>query len=77
MMKLTPEHPHDVGVEEQTPDQSHIEGAELLTNEARHILRSRGFTDREIEEWAWTYIADERSGDVGSFLDWIDAREHR
>ena len=75
MKNIQPEHPHDAGIEEETPDQSHMEGAELLANEARPMLRARGFSDDEIEEWAWTYISEEGSGDVASFIDWIVARE--
>lgn len=59
------------------PDQAHIEGAELLANQARPILSHLGFTDDEINEWALTYIAENRSGDVGSFLSWVSAVERR
>lgn len=75
MKDLKPEHPQDAGVESRLPDFSHIEGAELLANEARDLLRSQGFTDQEIEEWAHTYIADEHSGDVASFVQWISQQE--
>lgn len=75
MPSLKPEHPHDAGVQEEDPDASHIEGAELLANEARPLLSSRGFTDDEINEWALTYIADEGSGDLAAFLAWIENAE--
>lgn len=75
MQNLTPEHPADAGIETHLPDLSHIEGSELLANESRHLLRKRGFSDQEIEEWAHTYIADQHTGDVASFVAWIDARE--
>jgi hypothetical protein len=73
---LEPEHPHDAGLQEETPDQSHIEGAELLANQSRALLRRLGFTDDEINEWALTYIAENRSGDVETFLTWISAIEN-
>ena len=76
MSRLQPEHPHDAGIEEEVPDQSHIEGAELLANETRAALREQGFTDTEIDEWALTYVAESGSGDSESFLAWIAAREH-
>jgi len=75
MRNLQPEHPHDAGIAEAVPDQSHIEGAELLSNESRQVLRSKGFTDREIEEWSWSYIAERGSGDVESFLSWMEDKE--
>jgi len=75
MNELTPEHPTKVGIPRQIPDPSHIEGAELLANEARPRLRSRGFDDDEILEWAEAYIDRERTGDVDSFLRWIEERE--
>jgi len=75
MTQLTPEHPHDAGIQEQIPDQSHIEGAELLASEARPTLRQLSFTDDEIDEWALTYITEEHSGDVKSFLEWVSRVE--
>jgi hypothetical protein len=75
MNHLKPEHPEDAGVKSRVPDLSHTEGAELLANESRDFLNRQGFTDEEIEEWAHTYIADERSGDVTSFVEWIMKRE--
>lgn len=75
MERLTPEHPKDAGLETHVPDFSHVEGAELLANESRDLLRGQGFTDAEIEEWAHTYIADEHTGDLDSFLAWIADRE--
>ncbi|MCZ7534368.1 MAG: hypothetical protein M5U23_13400 [Acidimicrobiia bacterium] len=75
-MDLTPEHPHDAGIEEQIPDSSRIEGAETLANAARSILGEQGFTDDEINEWALTYISLNHSGDLGSFLQWVSDKEH-
>ncbi|MGD2061346.1 MAG: hypothetical protein PVF87_10805 [Acidimicrobiia bacterium] len=73
--QLKPEHPEQAGIAEETPDQSHIEGAELLANESREALRGLGFTDDEIDEWALTYIAENRTGDVESFLAWVAEKE--
>ena len=66
-----PDHPHDVGVEVVCPDLAQIEGAHLLANAARGFLRGCGFGDREILEWAETYIAEIGSGDVETFIAWI------
>lgn len=76
MRHLIPEPVNEAGLTNELPDMSHIEGAELLANESRDTLRKQGFTDDEIEEWAHTYIADEHTGDVGSFLAWIAKREN-
>lgn len=75
MGDLTPEHPEDAGIAREVPDQSRIEGAELLANEARPRLKKLGFDDAEILEWAETYIAEERSGDVDSLLAWVAKQE--
>jgi hypothetical protein len=75
MIQLKPEHPHQAGVEETEPDFDHFEGAELLANEARPRLRSAGFTDDEIDEWAHTYISTVGTGDVFSFIAWIREKE--
>lgn len=64
--------PHDFGVDERVPDLAQIEGARLLANQARPFLDHCGFTESQIEHWALTYIAREGSGDLESFLDWID-----
>ncbi len=66
-----PDHPHDVGVEEICPKLAQIEGAHLLANAAREFLRSCGFDDREILEWAETYISEVGSGSVETFVAWI------
>jgi hypothetical protein len=76
-MQLEPEHPHDAGLQEQVPDLSHIEGAELLANETREDLTRQGFTNKEIDEWALTYIAEKGSGDRASFLAWMADKENR
>jgi hypothetical protein len=74
--ELTPEEPHEAGVPERLADQSHEEGARILADEARDKLSDRGFTDDQIREWAETYIAEEGSGDVDAFVEWIARREH-
>ena len=71
MPQLIPEHPHDAGIAEETPDLAQLEGAHLLANGARPYLSDCGFSERQILEWAETYIAREGSGDVDSFLAWI------
>lgn len=70
-----PQHPHDSGVPEEVPELAQIEGAHLLANDARAFLTGCGFSDRQILEWANTYIARVGSGDVGSFVEWIHERE--
>jgi hypothetical protein len=77
MRDIEPEHPHEAGIEERIPDKLQVEGAELLANESRPLLREQGFSDREIDEWALTYIAREHSGDVDSFVAWIGRQEAR
>lgn len=74
-LELRPEHPRDAGVEERVPELAQIEGARLLANEAAEILGDVGFTEVELEEWALTYIEQEGSGDVASFVAWIRDRE--
>ncbi len=64
--------PHDFGVEERVPTLGQIEGARLLANEARPFLTHCGFTDDQIVHWALTFIAEEGSGDLDGFLDWMD-----
>ena len=46
-----------------------------MANEARPFLKGCGFTDRQVLEWADTYIARMGSGDVDSFIEWIHERE--
>jgi hypothetical protein len=75
MQKLKPETPGEAGLAERLPGPLQVEGAELLANEARDRLRAARFTDEEIDSWAMAYIAMEHSGDVASFLDWIEREE--
>jgi len=72
---LTPEEPHEAGVPEKTADVSHEEGARVLADQARERLKDEGFTDRQIREWAETYVAAEGSGDVDTFIAWIAEQE--
>ena len=56
---VVPERPRDADVPEEVPeDLGAIEGARVLGNEARPRLRADGFTDRQIDEWAETFIAE-------------------
>ncbi len=75
MQKLKPETSGDAGLDERVPASVQVEGAELLANAARDRLHAARFTDEEIESWAMAYIATEHSGDVASFLDWIEREE--
>jgi hypothetical protein len=70
-----PERPRSAGVPEEVPDTSGIEGARLLANEAFPRLKSLGFTRRQVRLWAETYVADEDSGDLESFLAWVRTKE--
>jgi hypothetical protein len=76
MSDIEPERPRDAGVEEDTPSTMQIEGARVLADDARPLLEGRGFTDDQIRRWADTYIADVGSGDVQSFIEWIDRQEN-
>ncbi len=70
-----PKRPEETGTKAEVPELAQIEGAHLLANEARDFLTGCGFTARQILEWADTYIAQEGSGDVESFVEWIHERE--
>jgi hypothetical protein len=72
-----PEDPRDAGVAEGDPDSAHAEAARMLAAQARETLRARGFTDEQIREWADAYEREEGSGDVDSFVAWIEEREGR
>ena len=66
-----PRHPAETGPHDETPDLAQLEGAHLLANESRAFLTRCGFSDRQVLEWALSYIAEEGSGDVESFVAWI------
>lgn len=66
-----PQHPKETGVHDLIPDVAQLEGAHLLANEARPFLSSCGFSEVHVLEWALSYIAEQGSGDVESFVTWI------
>ena len=72
---LTPQEPEESGVPKESPPDTQIEGASLLANQAKPRLAERGFNERQIDKWAQTYIAEESSGDVDSFIAWIDRQQ--
>lgn len=74
---LVPAYPHDVGVPDTLPDVSRLEGAHLLANEARELLRADRFTDDQIDLWAETYLATHHTATLHDFLTWMAAREQR
>ena len=67
--------PESLGVDPAHPDLAQLEGAHLLANHARRFLDECGFTDTQILHWALTYIAQQGSGDVESFVAWIHTVE--
>lgn len=71
MDRIRPEEPEEAGVAPETPDLAQLEAARTLANDARPMLKDAGFDDDQIEKWAETYIADEGSGDVDTFVAWI------
>lgn len=73
--RLRPTRPRDVGVQERIPEMFGIAGARVLANEAHDVLTPRGFSDEQLRLWAESYIVAEHTGDLDSFLDWIEARE--
>jgi hypothetical protein len=74
---LTPEPPEEAGVENTDPALMQVEGARVLANAARPLLEDAGFETEQVIDWATTYIAEEGSGDVESFITWIEKRETR
>jgi hypothetical protein len=77
MPEPEPAKPEDVGVAEEIPELSQIEGARTLGNEARERLHADGFDDAEIDAWAETFIAEVSSGTVDEFVAWIAAQERQ
>jgi hypothetical protein len=75
--ELVPREPHEVGVTESEPDSAHAEAARALSDEAHDKLAARGFNNDEIRHWAQAYCREQHSGDLDTFLTWIDQREHR
>jgi hypothetical protein len=71
-----PESPAQAGVTEEFPAElGQIEGARMLGNDARDRLHADGFTDRQIDQWAETYVAENGGGEVDEFVAWIRAQE--
>lgn len=70
-----PGEPEDHGVRSREPEPMQLEPAKLLANDARSELQARGFDDRDIDEWAKTYVDEVGAGDVPTFIAWIDARQ--
>ncbi|MGH2775849.1 MAG: hypothetical protein ACRDJT_10530 [Actinomycetota bacterium] len=77
MNDIEPERPGEAGVEEATPPTMQVEGARVLADDAKPLLESKGFSDDQIRRWADTYIAEVGSGDVNSFVAWIDERQEQ
>lgn len=75
MNDIEPERPKEAGVEEATPPTMQVEGARVLADDAKPLLEGKGFSDDQIRRWADTYIADVGSGDVNSFIAWIDEQQ--
>lgn len=77
MNDIQPERPKEAGVEEATPPTMQVEGARVLADDAKPLLEGKGFSDDQIRRWADTYIAEVGSGDVDSFINWIDKRQEQ
>ena len=76
MDDIEPERPEEAGVEEAMPPTMQVEGARVLADDAKPLLEGKGFTDDQIRRWADTYIAEVGSGDVDSFVAWIDRHQN-
>jgi hypothetical protein len=76
MNDIEPERPEESGVEEATPPTMQVEGARVLADDAKPLLEGKGFTDEQIRRWADTYITEVGSGDVDSFVVWIDRHQN-
>jgi len=72
-----PVKPEEVGVAEEVPELTQIEGARTLGNDARQRLHADGFDDQQIDAWAETFIAEVGSGTVDQFVEWIARQERR
>ena len=75
MKDIEPERPHESGVEEATPPTMQVEGAHVLADDAKPLLEGKGFSDDQVRRWADAYIAEVGSGDVTSFVTWIDRQQ--
>ena len=76
MPDIEPERPHEAGTREDVPRLAEIESAHELAAEARPVLRRHGFDDDQITRCADAFIAQMGSGDVETFVHWIE-REQR
>lgn len=74
--RLEPVRPREVGIAERAPDMSGLAAAHVLANEAHDVLGPRGFTHEQLLAWAESYLEAEHSGDLETFLEWIDHAEH-
>jgi hypothetical protein len=74
-MTPEPERPEESGVEAEQPDLMQVEATRLLVNDAMPRLAAIGFDRRQALEWARAYIVDQGSGDVDSFVSWIERRQ--
>ncbi len=54
----------------RSPVGDEVECAHLLANEARHALSGWGLDDREILRYADDFVAEDRGGDVETFIGW-------
>lgn len=75
MSNLRPEHPHEEGLPTREPPTDRQEAAHVLANDARPLLRDRGFDDEQIDDWARSYVEVEGEGTVGAFLAWVAEQE--
>jgi hypothetical protein len=67
--------PATLGIGTEHPGLGQLEGAHLLANAARPFLTDCGFAAEEVLHWALSYIADQGSGDVETFVAWIHDTE--
>lgn len=72
---LVPEEPEDAGVDDPGADASRMEGAYLLAEEVGPRLRARGFTDKQVLDWAKAFLRVEHSGGDAELLGWIRKQE--
>lgn len=72
-----PSQPEEVGLDREDPSLMQLEPARLLANDARELLRARGFTDQQINTWAETFIAEHGDGSVDDLLHWITEQERK
>lgn len=72
---LIPEDPRDAGLLPVELNLEDLEPAHLLANEAREELRTAGFTDDEVDDWARAFVAHRGAGDFGDLVAWIRLEE--